>query len=261
MFVRPESVIVVRGGSHDPWELVARSQKANAAAGFLIPQPAHSALSGDIAAKLSPEHFPGVEDETLCRCIALHDTGWSGKDAQQIATRDSAGFRPKSFMQESPSGFLPAWTASIDAVEKINLAGGYMVSRHFESLGAEQCARYEAKEKQQIEDFRHREEERQRRLAADSGKGPEELEALVEANRFCDLLSLLFCANVDLAEGAAAHFKQNARHPSGYTIKKEANGFAFEGASPFREPAEFHFSGVAFGAGKSGGGWFSVTVR
>jgi hypothetical protein len=50
---------------------------------WLIPQPAHSALSGEIAAKLDPQAF-GEFDEATIRAIALHDAGWSGPDVDLI---------------------------------------------------------------------------------------------------------------------------------------------------------------------------------
>src|SRR5579884_1911427 len=72
-----------RSPNEDAWALVERAQRKKPGAGWIIPQPAHSALSGDIAAHLSPEHFPGLTPDIL-KAIALHDTGWSAFDAQQI---------------------------------------------------------------------------------------------------------------------------------------------------------------------------------
>ncbi|HEY0565527.1 MAG TPA: DUF3891 family protein, partial [Terriglobales bacterium] len=243
MLVRPSQALVISDGTHDAWELVNRAQQSQPASGYLIPQPAHSALAGDIAAKLSPEHFPGLES-TVVRCIALHDTGWSAFDARQIeALRSQKNYRPISFTQEQADVFLPAWTGSIDAVEKITPAGGYMVSRHFESIGAEQGSRLSEHDKRDVEQFAHRERGRQDRIVRESGKPREQLEMLLQANRFCDLLSLFLCSDIELSNGAKAHFTQNAKHPAGYTLTRDADAWAFEGATPFGERAVFTFSG------------------
>ncbi len=262
MVIRPEEP-VVGGGEQDAWELVERSQQGRRAGGWLIPQPAHSALAGEIAAKLSPQHFPGL-DEKIVRAIALHDAGWGSFDARQIEQLRGGGgerFAPVSFVAEKPCVFLPAWSGSIEIAEKISAAAGYMVSRHFESLGKEPDASYSATEKKQLERFRAQERERQGRLEAASGKTRGELEGLLQANRFCDLLSLFLCCNIELREGESAHFPQNAGHGAGYDLTREGSAWRFRGESPLRDAVDLSFSGVAFGAGKRGGGWFTATLR
>lgn len=263
MLIRPEQPVIVEQGEHDAWQLVDRSQQGGAAAGWLIPQPAHAALAGEIAAKLSPEHFPGL-DEKMVRAIALHDTGWGAFDARQIeALRagDGKNFVPVSFVAEKPCVFLPAWTGSIEVAEKISAAAGYMVSRHFESLGKEPDESYSATERKQLQQFRAREQQRQKRLAGASGKTHEQLEALLQANRFCDLLSLFLCGNIELGEGASAHFTQQVDHRDGYRLGKDGSAAVFSGDSPLRGAVELSFSGVAFGPGKRGGGWFTAALR
>jgi hypothetical protein len=261
MLIRAAQPLVISEGAHDAWDLVNRAQQSQPASGYMIPQPAHSAVSGAIAEKLSPEHFPGL-DPAVVRCIALHDTGWSSFDARQIeALRSQKNYRPVSFTQEKAHVFLPAWTDSIDAVEKIVPAGGYMVSRHFESIGAEQGTRLSEQDKHNVEQFTERERARQERIARDSGRTRQELDILLQANRFSDLLSLFLCSNIELSSGAKAIFTQSATHTGGYTLVREADAWAFKDSSPFKERAEFTFSGLAFGEGKRGGAYFTAAVR
>ena len=261
MLIRARERLVVEAGEHDSWELVNRTQKQRPSSGWLIPQPAHSALSGELAAALSPEHFPGLS-EPVRRCIALHDTGWSPFDAQQIAdVRERADTQPVSFVAEKPDVFLKAWTQSIDTVERICPEGGYMVSRHFDSLGQEPESSQSKSDCKKIEAFHAQEHARQSRLEVASGKSHDELEALLQANRFCDLLSLFFCANVELRDGAAAVFMQRAEAAEPYRITQNTQGWSFGEHTPFRERAELSFSGVSFGAAAKGGAWFHVAVR
>ncbi|MBV9671146.1 MAG: DUF3891 family protein, partial [Acidobacteriales bacterium] len=217
MVVRSEEPLAVREGEHNAWELVNETQKRRAKRGWLIPQPAHSALSGEMAKHLSPAHFPGLT-EAVVRAIALHDTGWSLFDAEQVASRNTAGFVPTPFIEERPQVFLSAWTGSIDVVERIGAAEGYMVSRHFASLGKEPSASYGAAERESIEGFQQSEEARQERLLAASGVSKSELEALLQANRFCDLLSLFLCVNLEFAGGAVATFSQRAVEGAPYRL-------------------------------------------
>lgn len=264
MLIRPEKPLVVGKGSHpaDAWELVNRTQRSDASSGWLIPQPAHSALAAEIAAKLSPEHFPGLTDKVL-RSIALHDAGWSSFDADQIEKSREPKFRPVSFVAEKPAVFLPAWTESIITVEKICAEGGYMVSRHFDSLSKQASADYSASEQKQIAQFQMHETQRQQRLAQLSGKPERELEALWHANRFCDLLSLFLCCNIELQNGSGAEVRfpgSGTQHES-YLLGWSGEDFVFAGDTPFRERVELTFSGVSFGGGKRAGGWFNAAVR
>lgn len=259
MVIRPEKPLVVTNdGPASTWELINQTQKPPHA-GWLIPQPAHSALAGEIAAKLSPGHFPGLTDKVL-RCISLHDAGWAQFDAHQIAEAHGPAFRPASFVTQRPAVFLSAWLRSIETAEKICPEGGYMVSRHFESLGKQPLDPFNATEESQLEQFKASENQRQKRLAATSGKSHEELEALLQANRFCDLLSLFLCANIELQPTAAVHFL-NPLQPQEYTMIQDGEEWVFEGATPFKESAALSFSGVAFGGKRRGGGWFSAVLR
>ena len=136
-----------------------------------------------------------------------------------------------------------------------------MVSRHFDSLSKEPDASQSEAETREIEQFHSQEAARQKRLEALSGKSHEELEALLQANRFCDLLSLFLCANIELREGAIAVFQQRAKADQPYRLTYKNTDWSFGEHTPFRERAELSFSGVSFGAGAKGGGWFSAVVR
>ena len=118
------------------WQAVEESQHAEAADYWLIPQPAHAALAGDIAAKLRPELF-GTIDSTIARCIALHDAGWSAADAaaiQAFRSSKTGKTRPLSFLDADPAEAVKAWTGSIETTEKFASVGGYLVSCHFTRL-------------------------------------------------------------------------------------------------------------------------------
>ncbi|MEO8727095.1 MAG: DUF3891 family protein [Acidobacteriaceae bacterium] len=251
MLIRFESALAVRPAADaadaiGAWELVSQAQQPDAGAGWLIPQPAHSALAGEIAAKLRTDFFPGLNQKVL-RSISLHDAGWSAFDAGQIvsAREFAAQFHPVSFVAEKPEIYLAAWTDSIELAEKGCAECGYMVSRHFAALAKDA--------NRQVTQFHDREIRRQQRLERASGKPHEELERLWHALRFCDLLSLFLCCNIGLSPGAEVRFGD-------YVMGREQDDFVFRGNSPMRERTEFTFSGVTFG-GKSGGGWFNSVVR
>jgi len=264
MLVRPSQPLVIPSAPQptDAWHLVERSQRLKPSSGWIIPQPAHSALSGEIAAKLSPDHFPGLSDDIL-RTIALHDTGWSAFDAQQIENlRSVRGFRPISFIAEAPDVYLNAWTISIDAAERISAAAGEMVSRHFTSVRSNAESASNAREQQQEDAFHAQERARQQRLAPLTGRTDEQREQLLQALRFSDLVSLFLCSNIDLQIGAAAHFSQNVTHSEGYVLRREPDAWAFAAENtPLREAAEMTFSGLSFGDSAKGGSWFTVRLR
>lgn len=252
MLIRSEQPVVVGAsgvGIFDEWDLVRQAQESKTSAGWLIPQPAHSALSGDIAAKLRAEHFPGLTDKVL-RSISLHDAGWSSFDASQIVKARQPNFHPVSFIEEKHEVYLTAWTDSINLAEKNCAECGYMVSRHFEVLGK---ADADTGAKEKLAQFEGRERERQQRLERASGRPHEELEGLWQALRFCDLLSLFLCCNIELREGIGVRFGD---YEMGHG---DNDDLVFRGNSPMLERTEFSFSGVGFGG--KGGGWFHAALR
>ena len=172
---------------------------------WLIPQPAHAALSGDIAARLKRSEFPGI-DEKLVRVIALHDAGWGPPDAAAIQTSRAGKDRstPKCFLSQPEELLLDVWAGSINTAEKISPLGGYMVSRHFHGIAKAYAGHFT--DQPRLVKFLQDEERRQERLGKKSGKDAEALQRLVEALQFCDLLSLYLCSG----SHAAVEFPQKA---------------------------------------------------
>src|SRR5207237_3607708 len=111
------------------WSAIEARLKQAAPAYWLVTQPSHAVLAGDLAAALRPDIF-GPIDETIARAIALHDAGWSMHDAEQIQRlRSDPKQRPSSFLDANTDQFLRAWTASIDTAQKFAPIGGYLVCR------------------------------------------------------------------------------------------------------------------------------------
>ena len=172
------------------WEAVERKQKQAASEWWLVAQPDHAALAGDLAARIGCPYFPALEPDIL-QAIALHDEGWIAFDNGE--PRQENG-RPLSFLEMPPYVFLQAWTASIERVQKTTPAGGILVSEHFCRIGKAALARGVApQESQQIRQFLQSELQRQDHLFRQQPYSAEELAALVDVLQFCDLLSLYLC--------------------------------------------------------------------
>jgi hypothetical protein len=178
------------------WESVDREQQrlTGAKECWMIPQPAHSALAGEMAAQLDPKVFPNLSAEVV-RAIAMHDAGWGRPDAEAIQdSRGKGASRPAlSFLTTAPDVILRAWVESIVATEKLSAIGGYMVSRHFQAIGKVQLPI--AKDPKAVERFIAKEDDRQRTLMRKISLKEPDLNRVVEALQFCDLLSLYLCAN------------------------------------------------------------------
>jgi hypothetical protein len=171
------------------WPVVERIQQEKYSSCWLITQPSHAALAGEIAGKLVAPQAPKL-DADLIQAIALHDAGWGIVDAQAIVqSRSLPQSRPESFLAAGVTEFLAAWDKSIVVAESVCAAGGYIVSRHFQRL-AEQHAGHD----QQTRGFLEREAHRQKKLAQKQKRSAEELELLTDVLQFCDLLSLYICA-------------------------------------------------------------------
>lgn len=178
-----------RSDSVAVWPAVEERQRQAASSSWLVTQPAHAALSGELASSLRDDLF-GAIDGTVARSIALHDSGWSMADAEQIhQLRANPKLKPKSFLEFAADHFLRAWTASIDTAEKFAPVGGFLVSRHFERISM----RNGDKDASRLQNFRSREKQRQERLKPKIRMEEKALEKLVDALQFCDLLSLYLC--------------------------------------------------------------------
>ena len=190
-----------RAGALPVWTAIAERQKQCAQSWWLIAQPDHAALSGDLAANFVSRHFPTI-DADIARAIALHDAGWSMFPPEanpELPPAISEDFKPRSFIEFPPQDFLRAWTGSIERAETICPAGGVMVSRHFASLAEFRLREQMDGESDQclIRNFLDREAARQQRLSAASGITAQQSDDLLKVLQFCDVLSLYLCCGAD----------------------------------------------------------------
>lgn len=212
------------------WTAIEERLKQPASECWLVTQPSHAALAGDLAAALRDELF-GPIDPTIARSIALHDAGWSMDDAEQIQRlRSQPKQRPSSFLDASSDSFLRAWTGSIETAAKFAPIGGYLVSRHFERLSH----RTDRKSASRVEAFRKREKERQQKLKKSLNQDETVLERLVDALQFCDVLSLYLCC------GSSRTVKIEK---PGITVSRKGDEYRLD-PSPFREAKQFNFSAL-----------------
>ena len=177
------------------WEAVQHTQTAKYESCWLITQPSHAALAGELAANICAPDFPSL-DTQLLQAIALHDAGWGIPDAQALVkSRSVHPHQPQSFIAAGAAQFAEAWKSSIETCQSVSQAGGYIVSRHFWRLANERGpATAQGKQDQRIlESFLKNEEQRQKKLAAKQERSIQELERLTDLLQFCDLLSLYLC--------------------------------------------------------------------
>jgi hypothetical protein len=182
---------------------------------WLITQPSHSALSGEIAARLRSEIF-GEFDEPTVRAIALHDAGWSQSDSEQIrSSRSANGARPDvdnmpfSFLGAAPKNAVNAWTNSVETALKAGALGGLLVSEHFRSIAQFQVNENPGKAKEMAA-FARQEETRQKKLRTKIQIEASAIESLVDGLRFTDLLSLYLCAGLAEPVVFSQQFQQHS---------------------------------------------------
>ena len=171
------------------WNAVEARQKHPAKSWWLISQPDHAALSGQIAARmrLAPE---------IVRAIGQHDAGWNMFESDpHAAPRLHPDGRPVSFFEIAPGDFLRAWTASVDQAAAESPAGGYLVSQHFTWLGEFRLRRDEdpPEVRAQVVLFLEHEQQRQSELKR-SASGASSWDSLLPYLQFCDLFSLYLCS-------------------------------------------------------------------
>ena len=188
MVIRPLDPPAPRAGVVSAWDAVEAVQKRACSECWLIAQPDHAALAGDIAAHLAPPLFPAM-DAAVLQGITLHDEGWGPFDAGSIA----ASQPPRSFIQESPATFVEAWTASIDRAQQEAAIAGMMVSKHFCRLAQHRVAQNTdaGDDMRLLLGFLTAESQRQRELLP--GCGRHDVERLTDVLQFCDVLSLYLC--------------------------------------------------------------------
>jgi Protein of unknown function (DUF3891) len=196
MILRPQEPPAATSHSYVPaWPVVERLQRESYDRCWMITQPSHAALAGEIASALTGPGFPKLEP-TLIRAIALHDAGWGPADADAVTrSRAPKPVAPRSFLAMEVAEILEAWTQSIQIAQSVGPAGGYMVSRHFHRIAERRIAAAEdtPADRQKLDQFLAHETQRQKRLAAKQELSAEELESLTDVLQLCDLLSLYFC--------------------------------------------------------------------
>ncbi|MGH9524434.1 MAG: DUF3891 family protein [Terriglobales bacterium] len=176
------------------WAAVERQQKKSASRWLLITQPDHADLSGQIAAAIDARDFPAPPAEVV-NAIRNHDSGWSALEgAGHFPPALHPDGRPVSFFEIAPEQFLEAWDASVERAAENSAVGGYIVSRHFSSLGESRLERAPDPPETQakLRGFVDGERSRQgalRKLASDV----KQWESYVLLLQFCDLLSLYLC--------------------------------------------------------------------
>lgn len=176
------------------WDIIERTQTQTYKSCWMITQPSHAALAGELAANLRAPEFPAA-DQALLQAIALHDAGWGVPDAQAIMkSRSVQQHPPQSFLAMQASQFLEIWEESIEMGAAASAAGGYAVSRHFWRLAEHQVNSVESKpDRHKLESFLKKEEQRQKKLAERQSLSIQALEELTDLLQFCDLLSLYIC--------------------------------------------------------------------
>jgi uncharacterized protein DUF3891 len=210
------------------WNAILRTQQQPETDCWLITQPDHAALSGDLAANLA---LPEVTPEVV-RAIGLHDEGWAACDQRALAAAEPPGApSPRSFVAMPAAEFVAAWSASIDRAEAVAPVGGLMASAHFCYLADEHLAAGgdTTEDAQRLRAFLEAEHKRRVRLRERERRSPSEVEKLVEALQFCDLVSLYLCS------GAAENveFPQRLAGPRPIRLRREKEACIFE-PSPFR---------------------------
>jgi Protein of unknown function (DUF3891) len=187
----PFRPVLAKDGEQAPlsaWDAVERTQKEATDECWLIAQPDHAALAGDIAAHLLPELFPGL-DQPVLQAIGLHDEGWGPADTAAL----KGAKRPASFIAETPTSFVEAWTTSIDRCQQVAPIGGVIVSQHFARLADFRLSsrKDSADDTRLLLGFLTAEDQRRRALLpACSSYDPG---FLTDVLQFCDVLSLYLC--------------------------------------------------------------------
>src|SRR5262245_13786116 len=177
------------------WPVVEILQRQKYDSCWMITQPSHAVLSGEIASRLASPRIPELDNELL-RAIALHDAGWGIADAQAVnRSRLAKPVAPRSFLETEVAEFLEAWTQSIQVAQSVAPGGAFIVSRHFQCLAEHRLAGTDDsdRDRSKLEQFVTHESQRQKKLAAKQGRSAEELELLTELLQFCDLFSLYLC--------------------------------------------------------------------
>jgi len=193
MILNPHADAPGRGSAEcvPAWQAIESRQRLAASRWWLVAQPDHAALAGDLARGMDSSLIPALDGDVI-RAISLHDEGWRefDSDGPRVENR-----RPLSFLEIPPPDFLQAWRASIERAEEVAAVGGILVSEHFCRLGRAALERdLQTGDRELVERFLEEEHHRQDLLRSCQARTPEEISALVNLLQFCDLLSLYLCS-------------------------------------------------------------------
>lgn len=165
---------------------------------LLVAQPAHAALSGQVAAAWDFAGLPAVAEDARAAVvlgIALHDLSWIGFEAApslNAATGLPHGFR------ELPAGRQAArWAASVDQAGAFGPWPALLVSRHGVRIYGTffRRDRAEASDIAAVDAFLAAEEARFPALRAAAGATADAARQADLLTGACDWLSLLFCGD------------------------------------------------------------------
>jgi len=188
MILRPCAPAEFHNSDAQPaWRVIEQTEMNCARPCWIITQPDHAALAGDIAANLGPPLLDALDREVI-QGIALHDEGWARFDAPM----PSSDKELVSFFDVTAETALTAWGGSIASAERAGPMAGAIVSRHFWRIAAMRITQDKdgPHEVDRLRRFLADEQARQERLVP--GRWPQ-MEAFTDVLQFCDVLSLYLC--------------------------------------------------------------------
>ena len=199
IFRRQLGPLASHGEVTSAFDAISEAQQKAAVSDWFVTQPDHARLSGELAAALDPNTIHNISGAVV-RAIGLHDIGWMPFDGDaaspQLPKAHDSGVAV-SFVNSEPEVFLPAWTGSIQAAQSTGALGGLLVSAHFARLTTPylEGGKGTPQQREQVQQFLHRERARMDRLLPQAGLRSGEIENLIQVLQFCDLVSLYWCAN------------------------------------------------------------------
>jgi hypothetical protein len=228
------------------WKAVEASQRLSASEWWLITQPAHAALAGEMAAQFDSQLFPRLDTDVV-RAISLHDAGWGPYDAaviQPLASGKSGSRKqtaPYSFIDAPVAETIAAWTGSIDTAAKLSALGGLLVSLHFCSI-AQIKPETSGEGQRAMEQFLKTQYARQQAWRKKSGPAgdDERVLPLLQVLQLCDLLSLYLACGLT----ATVEFPQSIKGRA-VRLSRSEGGVRLE-PSPFRSEHLFSISGLRY---------------
>jgi len=209
MILRPLQSSHVESEAWRPaWWVVEGLQRKSYESCWMITQPSHAALAGEMAAALTGKQVPRLDHQVI-QAIALHDAGWGPRDAQDIvSSRSLKQSKPQSFLQVPVAELVTIWQKSIDAAQNVGPVGGCIVSQHFCRIAdqALSAGHFSGADQPHAERFLQRESTRRKALQLKQHRTSADLDQLTEVLQFCDLLSLYACSGAEEPVEFPAYF-------------------------------------------------------